>query len=346
MTFKEVHGPLKRWAEAGARAGVATLVAVRRSAPRRPGARFAASDAGDVAGSVSSGCVEADLYEHIQQVLQAGVPRLVEYKISDEMAGKVGLSCGGEIDVLVVAHEAGEAWRGLEEALAEKRAVVLVIGLSESVRGRQVLLRYDGPRTGSLGDEQLDDAAAAVARALFDTGGSRVVELEEPRTAIFAEAYLPPDRLAVFGATPVAVALCHLAAYLGIAVTIIDPRAPFASDERFPDAERVLRVWPEEGIEEIGLDRYWNVVVLAHDDKLDLPALAAALQAGCLYIGQIGGRRTQRLRREALAERGFSADELKRIHGPVGLDIGAESSEEIALAILAELVAVRRGMQS
>lgn len=140
-----------------------------------------------------------------------------------------------------------------------------------------------------------------------------------------------------------AAALCHLASYLGIAVTIIDPRAPFARDERFPEAEQVLRVWPEEGMEEIGLDRYWNVVVLAHDEKLDSPALAAALRADCLYVGQIGGRRTQRLRREALAGQGFSEDELKRIRGPVGLDIGAESSEEIALSILAEPVAVRRG---
>jgi xanthine dehydrogenase accessory factor len=342
VTFKEVNAPLKRWSDAGARAGVATLIAVRRSAPRAPGARFAASDGGEVAGSVSSGCVEADLYEHIQGVLEAGEPRLVEYRISDEMAGEVGLSCGGEIDVLVAPYAPGEVWAGLEEAVAAKEAVVLVTGLSEGIRGRQLLLRFDGTRTGTLGDASLDDAAAEATRSLFDTGGAPVIELDDPEARIFAEAYLPPDRLAIVGATPVGAALCHLASYLGIAVTVIDPRAPFAPDERFPEAERVLRVWPEEGLEMIGLDRYWNVVVLAHDDKLDGPALAAALRVGCLYVGQIGGRRTQRMRREALVAQGFSEDEVGRIHGPVGLDIGAESPEEIALSILAELVAVRR----
>jgi len=343
VTFKEVREPLKRWREAGAKAGVATLVAVRRSAPRPPGARFAASDGGEVAGSVSSGCVEADLFEHIQKVADADEPRLVEYKISDEMAGEVGLSCGGEIDVLVVPYAPGQVWSALEEAVAAQRAAVLVTGLSESIRGRQLLLRFDGARIGTLGDAKLDEAAATATGSLFDTGGAPVLELEDPAAKIFAEAYLPPERLAIVGATPVAAALCHLASYLGIAVTVIDPRAPFAPDERFPDAERVLRVWPDEGFEEIALDRYWNVVVLAHDDKLDGPALASALRAGCLYVGQIGGRRTQRLRREGLAEQGFSEEELERIHGPVGLDIGAEGPEEIALSILAEVVAVRRG---
>lgn len=346
MSFREVRGPLQEWAADGQKAGVATLVQVRRSAPRPPGARFAASESGEVAGSVSSGCVEADLYEHIQQVLEAGEPRIVEYGISDEMAANVGLSCGGEIEVLLAPYESGDAvWPALDEVLARKGAAVLVTGLSESIRGRQLLVRGDGTRVGTLGDDALNEAAVEAVRPLFDTGGTPVLELEGLDATVFAEAYLPPARLAIVGATPVAAALTRLASYLGIAVDVIDPREPFARDERFPDAERVLRVWPEEGFEEIGLNRYWNVVVLAHDDKLDVPALARALRSGCLYVGQIGGRRTQRLRREALAEQGLSEEEIGRIHGPVGLDIGAVSPEEIALSILAELIAVRRGKE-
>lgn len=344
MSFREVREPLERWAEAGQPAGVATLVGYRRSAPRRPGARFAANTAGDVAGSVSSGCVEADLYEHIQQVLESGEPRVVEYGISDEMAANVGLSCGGEIEVLLAPYEPGnEAWAALEEMIAEQRAAVLITGLSDGIWGRQMLIRSDGTRVGTLGGGRLDDAAVEAARPLLDTGGTPVIDLEEPEARIFAEAYLPPDRLAIVGATPVAASLCHLASHLGIAVTVIDPREPFAKDERFPDAEQVLRVWPEEGLNEVGLDRYWNVVVLAHDAKLDVPGLATALETGCLYVGQIGGGRTQRIRRKALLERGFSEEDVARVHGPVGLDIGAESPEEIALSILAELIAVRRG---
>lgn len=344
MSVKEVYPELSRWTADGQKAGVATLIRVKRSAPRPPGARFAASTSGDVAGSVSSGCVEGDLYEHIRQVVAAGAPRVVTYGITDEMALEVGLACGGEIEVLIAPYTAGDpVWPELERAIDERRAAVLVTGVSEDVRARQLLLFPDGARRGTLGDDDLDERAASAVAPLFDVAGSPVIELDERATTVFAEAFLPPPRLAIIGATPVAAALCHLASFLGIAVTVIDPREVFAKHERFPEADRVIRAWPEEALAEFGLDRYASVVVLAHDLKLDAPALSAALKAGCRYVGQIGGRRTQRLRREALQEMGFGDDDLNRIHGPVGFDIGALSPEEIALSIIAELLAVLRG---
>ncbi len=344
MSLKEVRESLRAWAANGAQAGVATLVRVRRSAPRPPGARFAASDKGAIAGSVSSGCVEGDLYEHIQQVLVAGEPRLVSYKITDEQAIEVGLACGGEIEVLVSAFDPeSEVWSALGPVSSEDDAVVLVTGVSEPVRARQLLIRSNGGRVGTLGQEELDDRAEEATRSLFDTGGTELIELNDPAATLFAEGFVPPPRLAIVGATPVAVALSHLASYMGIAVTVIDPRETFAHPERFPDADKVIHTWPEEGLDAIGLDRYWGVVVLAHDRKLDVPALQAGLKAGCIYVGQIGGRRTQGLRREALAELGVPEDQIQRIHGPIGLDIGAETPEEIALSIMAELLAVRRG---
>ncbi len=344
MSVKEVYPELQRWTLAGHEAGVATLIRVKGSAPRPPGARFAANTNGDVAGSVSSGCVEGDLYGHIQQVVAAGEPRVVTYGITDEMALEVGLACGGEIEVLIAPYTPGDPVRPeLERAIDERRAAVLVTGVSEDVRARQLLLFPDGVRLGTLGDDDLDRQAAGAVAPLFDVAGTQVIELEDRVATVFAEAFLPPPRLAIVGATPVAVALCHLASFLGIAVTVIDPREVFAKDERFPEADRVIRAWPEEALAEFGLDRYASVVVLAHDLKLDAPALAAALNAGCRYVGQIGGRRTQRLRREALQDLGFGGDDLDRIHGPVGLDIGALSPEEIALSIIAELLAVLRG---
>ncbi len=347
MSFKEVHPELQRWTADGQEAGVATLIRVRRSAPRPPGARFAANTRGDVAGSVSSGCVEGDLHEHIQQVVAAGVPRVVTYGITDEMALEVGLACGGEIEVLIAPYAPGDpVWPELERVIDERRAAVLVVGVSEAVRARQLLVFPDGARLGTLGDDDLDTRATEAIAPLFDVAGTSVIELEDWAATVFAEAFLPPPRLAIVGATPVAAALCHLASYLGIAVTVIDPREVFAKDERFPEADRVIRAWPEQGLAEFGLDRYASVVVLAHDLKLDAPALAAALRAGCRYVGQIGGRRTQRLRRDALIEVGFFDAELARIHGPVGLDIGASSPEEIALSIMAELLAVLRGKRT
>ncbi len=344
MGMEEVLPALRRWTEEGDAAGVATLVSYRRSAPRPPGARFAASERGDVEGSVSSGCVEGDLHEHIQRVLEGAAPRVQHYGITDEAAMEVGLSCGGEIDVLVEPFDPdAEVWSALERALEAKEAAVLVQGLSEGVRGRALLVELDGSRTGSLGSDALDRAAADAAAPLLDGGGARELELEGQGVTVFAEAYLPPDRLVIVGASPVAEELCHLAARLDFAVTLVDPREAFADPAKFPDAERVLHAWPDEGLEAVGLDPYTNVVVLSHDAKLDEPALAAALEAGCRYVGQIGGGRTQRQRREAMLERGLDGDRVDGISGPVGLDIGAVTPEEIALSILSELVAVRRG---
>lgn len=347
MSLSEVGEALERWASAGVRAGTATLVRVRRSAPRPPGARFAVSEGGEVAGSVSSGCVEGDLHEHILAVLEEGTPRLVEYGITDEMAAGVGLSCGGEIEVLVAPHDPEDrAWREAVRLDGAGSAGVLFTGLADPVRGRRLLVRPDGARTGGLGDPALDAGAADAATRLLGVEGARIVEVTAPGgqpVQLFAESLLPPPRLTIVGATPVAAALCRMASQVGYAVEVVDPREAFARPERFPDARAVRAEWPEEALAAPPLDAWTDVVVLAHDAKLDVPALAAALRAGCRYVGQIGGGRTQRLRREALSTQGFSPGELERIRGPVGLDIGAGSPEEIAVSILAELIAVRRG---
>ena len=344
MSLDEVLEPLRRWSEEGLEAGVATLLRVRRSAPREPGARFAVSEDGRMAGSVSSGCVEGDLHEHIGHLLEGREARLLHYGITDEMAADVGLACGGEIDVLVARHDPGSpVWERMRDVRERRGAALLLTGLSEGVRGRVLLQEVDGPRAGSLGDAALDEAAVEAARPLLDTGGTAVLEVGEEGASVFAEAYLPPARLAIVGASPVAQALCHLAAWLGDEVTVVDPREAFANPEKFPEAARVVCAWPEEGLAEAGLDRWLDVVVLAHDRKLDVPGLEAALRAGCRYVGQIGGSRTQRLRREALEERGLEPGLLERIRGPVGLDIGALGPREIAVSILAELIAVRRG---
>ena len=343
MSFLEVREPLERWIASGRRAGVATLVGVRRTAPRPPGSRFAASEAGDVAGSISSGCVEADLYERIREVVRTGAPRLVEYGISDEQALEVGLSCGGEIEVLVAPYEPeAKVWPALAAALEAERPAVLLTGVSEPIRARQVLLLAGGPSVGTLGEPALDAGAADAARPLFEAGGARALCLPDEGAVVFAEAYLPSPRLAIVGATPVAAALCHLARFVGFAVTVIDPRSALAVPERFPDARRVVARWPDAAFGEMPLDRDWSVVVLAHDPKIDVPALAAALRAGCRYVGQIGGRRTQERRRAALAGQGLTDAEIARVRGPVGLAIGAVTAEEIALSIAADLVAARR----
>lgn len=359
MSLREVHAPLAEWAREQCRSALATLIRVRRSAPRPPGARFAISEAGDLAGSVSSGCVEGDLHEHLRTILDGAPPSLVRYGISDEMAAGVGLSCGGEIEVLLASHDPEDpAWRAACEAVTAASPAVLITGVSEPIRARQLLVGPGGDREGTLGSSDLDGAAAATARALFDHGGTTVFELDgalldvdstsaserSTRLECFAEAFLPPPRLAIVGATAIAAKLSRLASELGYRVSIIDPREAFVRASSFPGAEKVVAKWPDEGLHEVGVDRYLSVVVLTHDEKLDVPALATALRAGCLYVGLLGGRRTQRVRREALTEIGVDSADVDRIRGPVGLNIGADTPAEIALSILAEMIAVRHGI--
>ena len=345
MSVREVGETLERWVADGRSAAVATLVRAQHSAPLPPGARFAINDSGEMVGSISNGCVEGDLYEHLRAVLGGAASSIVHYGSTDDMATDVGLTCGGEIDVLVEAHDASDpAWRELLRALADGRPAVLVHGLSENIRSRKLLLLEDGI-LGGLGRDRLDESAVECARPYLAAGGMRVVSLgtdADDGAEVCVEAHLPPRRLAIIGATRIGSALCQVASLLGYRVDVIDPRPVLADPSKFPDAQRVLHAWPDDGLEQIGLDPYVDVVVLTHDGKLDIPAIAAALRAGCRYVGLLGGRRTQRLRRQALRKLGFSREELDRVRGPVGLDIGSQTPEEIALSIAAELIATNR----
>jgi len=329
------------------RCALATLVRVERSAPRPPGARLATNERGEIAGSISSGCVEADLLEHLADCIRHQRGRLVHYGITDEMAATVGLSCGGEIDVWIEpVTRPPTVLLAAEAAVREEAPVVFAMRCDEGQPDRHLLLRPRTSSQGTLGDPAAEDELTEIAAGLFAHEGACFQTLPRSGATIFAEALLPAPKLAIVGGTPVAEALCHLAAYAGYAVHLFDPRATFADPARFPDARRVWRTWPAEGFGEAGVDEFWSVVVLAHDTKLDTPALAAALRAGCVYVGQIGGKRTQELRRRALREEGIPEEDLQRIHGPVGLRIGGKTPPEIAVSILAELISVRRAASS
>lgn len=346
MSYEEIRGPLAEWSRRGSQVAIATLVEVMRSAPRPPGARFAINEDGDVAGSISAGCVEGDLYERLVGLLGRDAPELVRYGITDEMALEVGLSCGGEIDVLLSGWSAEDPlWTELNAAIDDSRPAVLITGVSEPVIARRLLLTGAGPEAGGLG-EGLDALAAAEAASLFAVGGSRLLSVSDPGSGedlrLFAEAFVPPPRLIIVGSSEIAVELCRQASGLDFSVTIADPRATFAAPERFPDA-RVVHAWPEEAFDEIELDPHCWVAVLSHDHKLDVPALELALRSGCVYVGLLGGRNTQAARRESLRERGLDDRALSRIHGPIGLPIGAGTPAEIALSILAEITQIRRG---
>jgi xanthine dehydrogenase accessory factor len=265
----EVGGELRRWRERGDEsAAVATVVATRFSAPRPVGSKLAVSERGELAGSVSGGCVESEVAEVAREVLASGESRTVTYGITDEQAGTVGLPCGGEIDVLIERSTLSE----------------------------------------------LEDFAVDA-----------------------------PHRLLVFGAVDIAESLCRAAQMLGWHTTVADPRKKFATRDRIASADELLVEWPDEALARVEPDERTAVVVLTHEERFDVPALLGALRSDAFYVGAIGSRRTQQSRRERLLEEGLTDEELERISGPTGLDLGAETPAETAVSILAEILAVRAG---
>lgn len=338
--MKDVLSEIALWRERGERIALATVIDVQRSAPRPPGAKMAVNEHGEIAGSVSGGCVEGAVAEIADGVLQGDPPQLLHFGIADSDAWDVGLPCGGEIDVWVQAYEAGPTNPRFEEVARAGGRAAEVTMLEGSRPGAKLLVEADGGRQGSLGAPELDDEAARIAVELL------WAETSERREGLFVDVIGPAPRLIVFGAVDIAASLCTLARAAGWRPYVIDPRARFATPDRFPDAEEVIAAWPEEAVAQLGgIDPATSIVVLTHDPKLDDAALLLALGSPARFIGAMGSRRAQAKRRERLLALGLGEEELERVSAPVGLDLGAISREETALSILAEIVAARHGRE-
>ena len=317
--MREVLQQLESWLAGGERAAVATVVDTRRAAPRPLGSRLAVSESGLLFGSVSGGCVESDVAVQAREVLAGGEPRLLPYGIADEDARSVGLPCGGEIDVFVAPVSDAELISRLREAVeaGERGRLTTVV---EGERVGEMLLELDG-----------------------GAGADRPALIQEDGQTLFVEPLAPPPLLLVIGAVDLAESLCGVAGQLGWRSAVADPRRSLLTAARLPSAGSLLEGWPEDALARAGTDDQTAVVVLAHDEKIDIPALSWALRSDAFYVGALGSRRTQALRRERLLEEGLSEDDVVRLNGPAGLDLGGETVEETALSILAEIVAVRRG---
>ena len=305
----EAFEAVRRWRDGGQSVALATVVATRRSAPRPLGSKLAISETGELAGSVSGGCVESDVAVNALEVLETGEPKLLSYGIPDEDAWEVGLPCGGEIDVFLERFE-GE--------------------LPEPETPQIIFTVVDGDRAGERWVSQ-------------DGEVTRTQLLQRDGQQVFAEVLGPPPRLLVFGAVDLAEELCRAAKGLGWWTLVTDARARFATAERVPSADELVVAWPEEALERFAPDERTAVVVLTHENRWDVPALAGALGTPAFYVGALGSRRTQERRREQLLETGVSEEQLARLCGPAGLDLGAGTPAETALSILAEILAVRAG---
>ena len=319
------------WHRDGRGAVLATVVETWGSAPRPAGSQLVVSGAGEFMGSVSGGCVEGAVVTEAVEALTDGQPRLLTFGVSDDQAFAVGLACGGTIRVLVepVGGALPEALLAdLVAARAARRAVALGINLQTWQR-RLSDGSGDGTDDGPL-------ATAVAARLRRDKSGMEAGDW-------FIAVHNPPLRLLVVGAVHIAQALLPMAQACGYDTTLIDPREAFAAAVRFPGV-RILHDWPDEAIETLGLDARTAVVTLTHDPKLDDPAIRAALGSEVFYLGCLGSPRTHAKRLDRLRQAGLGDVQLARIHAPVGLDIGAQSPAEIALAVLAQITqTLRRG---
>ena len=334
--MKEVMADIERWRARGEKFALATVIATRRSAPRPVGAKLAISESGEMAGSVSGGCVESDVYDHACEVLEGSKPQLLSYGISDDLAFSVGLPCGGEIDVFVDQTPEPLVARLLPIIESEERAVLFTVVEGEPL-GADLLVTEAGETFGQ-GPGELADRVGGLLRK----GRNTLLDLDDGRK-VFAEIYGPAPRLLVIGAVDTAEALCAAAKQLGWRTIVADARAKFATRERIPSADELLVAWPQDAIEQVLPDYQTAVVVLTHDDKFDVPAIQGALATEAFYIGALGSRRNQERRRERLLEAGVEEQALERVSGPTGLDIGADSPAETALSVLGEILATRAG---
>lgn len=335
---------LLEWQEDGEAVALATVVSAWGSAPRPLGSKMAISSSGKVAGSVSGGCVEAAVAEEAQLVLASGAAKLVAYGVSNETAWTVGLSCGGRIEILIEAVDS-IPFSQIKDLLLADRVCARVISLEGKRTGQQVVLDEHALVAGSLGSTALDEQASSAMTECLEklSPGRTVLALDNETEDAFIDLYLPRPKLVIVGAVHVAIHLVALARQLGYWTAVVDPRTVFATEERFAEADVLLTEWPQDALANITIDKTTCLVFLSHDLKIDLPGLEIALRSPALYVGALGSRKTHAKRVQALEELGFSADDWGRVSAPIGLDLGGRRAEEIALSIMAEIVAVRHG---
>jgi xanthine dehydrogenase accessory factor len=316
---KDILPTLARWQADGRRAVLATVVERRGSAPRDPGASLALNDLGEIAGSVTGGCVEPAVIREAQEILDGGRARLKEYGIADDAAFEVGLACGGTVAILIAPLDLALV-PALTAAVEADRAVALTMVASGEAIGTQHLHeRPNGP----------------VAR-LLEAGESALADVDGD--AVFVHAVAPRPAMYVFGAIDHAAALARVGKLLGYRVTVCDARAAFVTPERFPEADELVVEWPDRFLARAPTDASTVICVLTHDEKFDVPALIAALETPAVYIGAMGSKVTTADREERLRAEGVDDAGLGRIHAPIGLAIGARTPEEVAVAIGAEIV--------
>jgi xanthine dehydrogenase accessory factor len=371
--MRDIATVLDAWLEQGKNIALATVTRTWGASPRPVGATLAVADDGNIAGSVSGGCIEGAVAQAALETLRTREARILDFTASSRSAWEAGLSCGGEVSVAV--RPLNHCLYFLERtALQEDREYARLLSIDYRSDG----LEEDGAASvGAAGAATVDATDAKpvcpVASTLLISADGSPLATQLPEDLTFeslrAFALIPPSQvcgilevphghgcyrfsftrirkrphLICVGAVHTAITLTQIARSLGYRTTIIDPRGIFSTRERFAHVDTLIHEWPQEAFKSVGIDTQTAVCVMTHDAKIDIPALEVALRSPAFYVGSLGRSTTQTLRYKQLRRRGFTRRELERIHGPIGLDLGGRDPAEVALAVMAEITAVRYG---
>ncbi len=336
--MQEVIQDIDSWLEKESQVALATVVQTWGSAPRKVGAKMALTPEGAISGSVSGGCIEGAVFEEGIEAIETKKPKLLHFGVADETAWDVGLACGGIIELFVAPLNTAVyqfAHHLIQNDIAG--AIITIIQGPDGLLGKQLAVSRQGEQLGSLGQAELDKMAIEAERPLQAPSRIQLTEKVE----LFIDTVRPAPTLVMVGGVHIAVGLAYIAKLLGYRTIVVDPRRAFGSDERFPHVDKLITKWPKEAFKEIDLTPETAVTLLTHDPKIDNQALNAVLEAPIFYIGALGSKKTHAKRILHLQEMGFTDKCINRIHGPIGLNINASTPEEIALAIMAEIVKTR-----
>jgi xanthine dehydrogenase accessory factor len=344
----EVISALRKWLDEGKQTALAIVVNKKGSAMRPVGAKMAISQDSSIVGSISGGCVENAVIVEALACINSGQPKLLHYGVSDNTAWSVGLMCGGVIDVMLLpikSNGEGSFDRIMVDKIAhlqsQRMPFMMLVQLSGEKIGHSCVLENRNGKIDGNAADWVERSQFPLLEEMMRTEASQIIETAAGQ--VYVDVGKPAPRLVVIGGAHVSIAFVKMAKLLGYYTILIDPRKTFATDERFPEIDEMIEEWPVEGMEKIKLNSADYVLLASHDDKLDLPAAGAALKADATYIGMLASRTTKVRRFKLLAEEGFPMEQIEKIHAPVGLDIGARTPEEIALAMLAEITAHRYG---
>ena len=343
--MQDLVSSIEKWFEQGKQVALATVIKIHGSVPRERGATMAVNQDSEMAGSVSAGCVEGAVVQEALQVLKSGKAVAVHYGISDEMAFTVGLACGGNLDVLIRPFSKEELTDYIGH-LTSGRIFAQISILSPDDRGLTYSIYPDEElmKIPRLSDLHFVDGVDQKKLFLDQVSKEFRMESAKEETSLFFNIFPLPSRLIVIGGVHTAISLLGMAKGLRFKTILVDPRKSFSNRERFPDVDELMAEWPQDALPKLKLDEGCYLVTLSHDDKLDLPAAEIACKSPAHYIGMLSSKINFARRKLELLEMGLSEEQINRINTPVGLKIGAKGPQEIALAIMAEMVAVRNGL--